>query len=252
MEGDLETYAPRSPDLSGEIDEPHPQHREYRGSVSHISPFTPTDARPSPFTFPPTSAQLLNLTPLQGHPPPVFEQNTTSPPFNPYFGNTYTTPEHQQQSVYAQGMVKQEPEEYGDESGDYQPESSSKPPRVKKMKKEEDMGENHAPGVQEGIEVRTKFPVARIKRIMQADEDVGKVAQVTPVVVCKYPFTPYSLTPHMTNTPPSQSPRALHDQSRLQSRRPSAQPRLQTRPRRAPQASRPRRRTIRFPARDRE
>ena len=38
-----------------------------------------------------------------------------------------------------------------------------------------------------GIEVRTKFPVARIKRIMQADEDVGKVAQVTPIAVCTYP-----------------------------------------------------------------
>lgn len=36
------------------------------------------------------------------------------------------------------------------------------------------------------IEVRTKFPVARIKRIMQADEDVGKVAQATPTAVCKY------------------------------------------------------------------
>lgn len=35
-----------------------------------------------------------------------------------------------------------------------------------------------------GIEVKTKFPVARIKRIMQADEDVGKVAQVTPIAVC--------------------------------------------------------------------
>ncbi|KAK8152734.1 histone-fold-containing protein [Phyllosticta citribraziliensis] len=42
-----------------------------------------------------------------------------------------------------------------------------------------------APGVAEGIEVRTKFPAARIKRIMQADEDVGKVAQVTPHVVAK-------------------------------------------------------------------
>lgn len=38
------------------------------------------------------------------------------------------------------------------------------------------------PGV--GVEVKTKFPVARIKRIMQADEDVGKVAQVTPIAVC--------------------------------------------------------------------
>ena len=40
-------------------------------------------------------------------------------------------------------------------------------------------------GASKGIEVKTKFPVARIKRIMQADEEVGKVAQVTPVVVCK-------------------------------------------------------------------
>ena len=35
------------------------------------------------------------------------------------------------------------------------------------------------------VEVKTKFPVARIKRIMQADEDVGKVAQVTPIAVCE-------------------------------------------------------------------
>ncbi|VDB84610.1 unnamed protein product [Peniophora sp. CBMAI 1063] len=31
----------------------------------------------------------------------------------------------------------------------------------------------------------TKFPVARIKKIMQKDEDVGKVAQATPVVISK-------------------------------------------------------------------
>lgn len=31
----------------------------------------------------------------------------------------------------------------------------------------------------------SKFPVARIKKIMQADEDVGKVAQATPVVICE-------------------------------------------------------------------
>jgi len=31
---------------------------------------------------------------------------------------------------------------------------------------------------------KSRFPVARIKKIMQADEDVGKVAQVTPVAVC--------------------------------------------------------------------
>lgn len=57
--------------------------------------------------------------------------------------------------------------------------------KSKKQKVEEDFCEKPAPGVEEGIEVRTKFPVARIKRIMQADEDVGKVAQVTPTAVSK-------------------------------------------------------------------
>ena len=57
--------------------------------------------------------------------------------------------------------------------------------KAKKLKIEEDF-EKAAPGVEEGIEVKTKFPVARIKRIMQADEDVGKVAQVTPTAVCEF------------------------------------------------------------------
>ncbi|KAF2821471.1 histone-fold-containing protein [Ophiobolus disseminans] len=37
----------------------------------------------------------------------------------------------------------------------------------------------------DAITIKNHFPVARIKRIMQADDDVGKVAQVTPVVVSK-------------------------------------------------------------------
>ncbi|KAL7930976.1 DNA polymerase epsilon subunit C [Trichoderma chlorosporum] len=41
-----------------------------------------------------------------------------------------------------------------------------------------------APAV-EPSPVRTKFPTARIKRIMQADEEVGKVAQQTPIAVGK-------------------------------------------------------------------
>jgi len=86
-------------------------------------------------------------------------------------------------------------EEYVEED-DYRPEAKQRVPRAKKVKTEaSDMGNgvpNNAPGVAEGIEVKTKFPVARIKRIMQADEDVGKVAQVTPVAVCEL-FPPYSL-----------------------------------------------------------
>ncbi|KAJ2763744.1 hypothetical protein IWQ57_005460, partial [Coemansia nantahalensis] len=32
---------------------------------------------------------------------------------------------------------------------------------------------------------KTKFPVARIKKIMQMDEEVGKMAQATPVLISK-------------------------------------------------------------------
>lgn len=31
--------------------------------------------------------------------------------------------------------------------------------------------------------IKTHFPSARIKKIMQSDEDVGKVAQATPIVI---------------------------------------------------------------------
>ncbi|KXN73430.1 histone-fold-containing protein, partial [Conidiobolus coronatus NRRL 28638] len=32
---------------------------------------------------------------------------------------------------------------------------------------------------------QTKFPVARIKKIMQTDEDVGKMSHATPVLISK-------------------------------------------------------------------
>ena len=95
--------------------------------------------------------------------------------------------------------------------------------KSKKAKAEEDYCAKPAPGVEEGIEVKTKFPVARIKRIMQADEDVGKVAQVTPTAVCTCPssynvpsFFPFTSVPQvdtdMLSNHSSQSPRTLHDQ----------------------------------------
>lgn len=69
---------------------------------------------------------------------------------------------------------------YGQPMGSFNP-SEQQMPAMAAPKQEE---HKPAPGELEGITVRTKFPVARIKRIVQADEDVGKVAQVTPVVVC--------------------------------------------------------------------
>ncbi|PVF99384.1 histone-fold-containing protein [Serendipita vermifera] len=42
-----------------------------------------------------------------------------------------------------------------------------------------------APLKGKGKNRQTRFPVARIKRIMQKDEEVGKVAQATPIVISK-------------------------------------------------------------------
>ena len=105
-----------------------------------------------------------------------------------------------------------------DEDEDWVPESSARgSSRKAKRVKTDQVG--LAPGTAEGIEVKTKFPVARIKRIMQADEDVGKVAQVTPVAVCEYPlcYNPL-LRAVLTTVSCSQSPRTLHDLPCHQSR----------------------------------
>lgn len=47
------------------------------------------------------------------------------------------------------------------------------------------MAEEPPAHIMEPSPVKTKFPTARIKRIMQADEEVGKVAQQTPIAVGK-------------------------------------------------------------------
>lgn len=67
-----------------------------------------------------------------------------------------------------------------------QPEMSARSKRGA-VKNENGAGSSEDLGPSQGIDIKTKFPVARIKRIMQADEEVGKVAQVTPVAVCESP-----------------------------------------------------------------
>ena len=80
------------------------------------------------------------------------------------------------------------------------PEPAKRGRKPKKQKVEVDYGSKPAPGVEEGIEVKTKFPVARIKRIMQADEDVGKVAQVTPTAVCKSKTSYFTCLPSLPHS----------------------------------------------------
>ncbi|TID14635.1 cbf nf-y family transcription factor [Venturia nashicola] len=191
MEDDLDDYRPRSPSpfastTDAEVVEPHFQHREYRGSVSDIplNEITKTDlddiAR-TPGHRPPQ--RNFNSQPSQPPPPPPQLNNfsfpgNNNPSFNPFAHN---------QALQPQVSVMKHDESY-EEADEYRPERQQRPAsRNKKVKTEEaESGVmNNAPGVAEGIEVKTKFPVARIKRIMQADEDVGKVAQVTPVAVSK-------------------------------------------------------------------
>ncbi|CAN6627245.1 negative cofactor 2 complex subunit alpha [Trichomonascus vanleenenianus] len=45
--------------------------------------------------------------------------------------------------------------------------------------------DQNAPAAPPTREIKTRFPVARIKRLMQSDDDIGKVAQATPIVVAK-------------------------------------------------------------------
>ncbi|KAI9804090.1 MAG: hypothetical protein M1825_001492 [Sarcosagium campestre] len=76
----------------------------------------------------------------------------------------------------------QPPTNYNAVDGDWLP--TTTPSRPKRKQGQTPVATPPPPSTP-SVEVKTKFPVARIKRIMQADEDVGKVAQVTPVVVSK-------------------------------------------------------------------
>ena len=84
-------------------------------------------------------------------------------------------------------MAKGNQGKYSADDHEWIPDNSARTGgRAGKQPQAEEVCDKPAPGVEEGIEVKTKFPVARIKRIMQADEDVGKVAQVTPTAVCEF------------------------------------------------------------------
>ena len=175
------SYAPQSPDLSGfqTFDDPDPFSTSY---------------------YPPqqTSYQPSYLQQPSSHDPFSFDQ---------------LPPQHQQQSFLNQYQPPMMPSANGkskhyakSDEDQFTLEAPAKAKgagrKSKKQKVEEEICEKPAPGVEEGIEVKTKFPVARIKRIMQADDDVGKVAQVTPTAVCKFA---YPLPPDSTQTNETQA-----------------------------------------------
>ena len=162
------TYAPQSPDLSA-------YHSSYAAPEQH----TPSSYYPQ---HPQSPYQPQHY--LQYH----HQQQQSAYNLNDQIPQHPQYQQHPSAMPIKNGRMKDEHED-----GDWAPEagSSSSTGRGRKSKKmklgQEDYGAGGklAPGVAEGIEVKTKFPVARIKRIMQADEDVGKVAQVTPTAVCE-------------------------------------------------------------------
>ncbi|KAK5157180.1 hypothetical protein LTR04_005500 [Oleoguttula sp. CCFEE 6159] len=181
---DLSNYAPQSPDLSGYAPQspdlaayhpypPEPQlldlgvqkeqyaqqyHRSFSVSGAALGGYEP----PPPPTYDPTSAYNDHFAP-------------TFPPLT----------DHPTNMARTQAMKGEDAEDDGYTAA--APTASTKPARAPRKGKSEGKGPRvgGADAATAGIEVKTKFPVARIKRIMQADEDVGKVAQVTPVVVSK-------------------------------------------------------------------
>lgn len=125
-----------------------------------------------------------------------YQPQPTSIP-QPY---AYQPPPHYQQIPSTMAPQRVKTEAGGDD--EYMPDAhESKRPRRVKKELQQDLNfpfygqpGSYAPAapVKEeladptlGCQLRTSFPVARIKRIMQADEDIGKVAQVTPTVVSR-------------------------------------------------------------------
>ncbi|CAN3358230.1 negative cofactor 2 complex subunit alpha [Diutina catenulata] len=73
------------------------------------------------------------------------------------------------------------------QDGDYKEESEQEEPKPAPPQPETN-GDSSGRVTQETIEasferIKTHFPAARIKKIMQSDDDIGKVAQATPIIV---------------------------------------------------------------------
>jgi Dr1-associated corepressor len=167
-----DAYAPQSPDFSAYNTASPPPHAPPAQPNNH-APFRDT------FTSHPAYHASPYFSPQPQQPPgPAPPHHNTSNNHNHTGGsNNYSSKTHSRPK---------------DDDDDYMPDASSprtgRSSRAKKMDvKSEGEGEASATS---SVLVKTKFPVARIKRIMQADEDVGKVAQVTPVIVCKRVLAP--------------------------------------------------------------
>ncbi|KAI0969397.1 hypothetical protein F4678DRAFT_173265 [Xylaria arbuscula] len=148
----------------------------YPGSNSHYA-LSPYPHQPDTRYYPPPAPQHQQQQyPPQSHP-------SYHPPYYSPFADTPTSASYlpanqhpaQQQHIHIQPQLLPHPDFN-------QPTTSTPPDTMPRGKAAAQIARE--PEVMESP-VRTKFPTARIKRIMQADEEVGKVAQQTPIAVGK-------------------------------------------------------------------
>ncbi|KAL3495952.1 histone-fold-containing protein [Aspergillus germanicus] len=137
---------------------------------------------------------------------PTYQFGGSLPQRAPYDASPFFTPHHQQSPVASNRVPQQYVPPYSDDFDSDMARRSSRlaraievapvqvapvhvaplpEPKFMEPVLPDEPPELPTPSLAAGVEVKTKFPVARIKRIMQADEDVGKVAQVTPIAVSK-------------------------------------------------------------------
>ncbi|TVY13586.1 DNA polymerase epsilon subunit C [Lachnellula arida] len=210
------TYAPQSPDLSGFLASPNKQQQQYQPSSLSTSYAPRSPVLPS-FSNAPQYQQQQQLPQhdlssySSHHQIPTFGDSSND--FADYDAGGAAQymppipalpPSHSFDPIPTQGI----PPFYGAPPPPYPPQHQPPPahpshPQLQShIKPESSFSDQYPPTMASrnkqappstpwknpnptGIEIRTKFPVARIKRIMQADEEVGKVAQVTPVAVSK-------------------------------------------------------------------
>ncbi|EEP81361.1 conserved hypothetical protein [Uncinocarpus reesii 1704] len=185
------SYRPRSPDFSS-----------FAGNLPQQP--IPDPYNQSPYAFPPqlTPQASYDASPFfNPHVPRPSVSYHPQPPFASDFAGmppqtrSRTLLQQQQQPLQQQPLPQQPlqppPQQYQHQpqaQQHRQPQLEHKqpdpPPEIKPSSVAK-TGTGPSPGPSMGIDIKTKFPVARIKRIMQADEDVGKVAQVAPIAVAK-------------------------------------------------------------------
>ncbi|KAI5926370.1 hypothetical protein F4810DRAFT_707456 [Camillea tinctor] len=101
---------------------------------------------------------------------------TAPPPYYPPYTDSFPSASYQARTPPIH-LQKSQPPPISDYTRTLEPVNSAMPPRkAAQVAKQDEIIASP---------VRTKFPTARIKRIMQADEEVGKVAQQTPIAVGK-------------------------------------------------------------------